>query len=135
MKATTTDTPPGTTTGMPAALKSLALALDAPHRHGVPVGHWRWLVRQRMVGVRDVLVSEGEHVADGWLAARGGAVLRERNALLARLSSLGPQVLESPEVERVRMELKRLLVDIGHYVQRLHDLAYDEVELELGGSE
>jgi len=31
--------------------------------------------------------------------------------------------------------LKRLLVDISHHVQRLHDLAYDEVELELGGSE
>ena len=32
------------------------------------------------------------------------------------------------------MELNRL-VDIEHHVQRLHDLAYDDVELEIGGSE
>ncbi|MCW2792946.1 MAG: hypothetical protein JWO76_2044 [Nocardioides sp.] len=135
MSATTPHSSPGTTSGMSGALHSLALALDAPHRHGVPEGNWRWLVRQRMAAVRDVLVSEGAHPDDGWLAARGGTVLRERNTLLVRLSALGPQVLESPDVERVRVELKRLLVDVGHHVQRLHDLAYDEVELELGGSE
>ena len=33
------------------------------------------------------------------------------------------------------MELKRLVMDIQRHVQRLNDLAYDEVELELGGSE
>jgi len=31
--------------------------------------------------------------------------------------------------------LKRLLADIDHHVQRQHDLAYDEVEQEIGGSE
>ena len=35
----------------------------------------------------------------------------------------------------MRTELKRLLVDIAHHVQRVNDLAYDDVELELGGSE
>jgi hypothetical protein len=44
-------------------------------------------------------------------------------------------VLENPDVEAVRVELKRLVADIAHHCQRLHDLAYDEVELELGGSE
>ena len=58
-----------------------------------------------------------------------------RRALLARLSALGPQVLESPDVERVCAALRRLLTDIAHHVQRVHDLAYDAVELELGGSE
>ena len=48
---------------------------------------------------------------------------------------MGPQVLESADVEAVREELKRLLVDISHHLQRLNDLAYDEVALELGGSE
>ena len=52
-----------------------------------------------MAGVRDALVNEGDQPADGWLAARGGAALRERNALLARLTALGPAVLESPDVE------------------------------------
>ena len=46
-----------------------------------------------------------------------------------------PAVLEHPDVAEVRQELKRLLADIAHHVQRLHDLAYDEVELEIGGSE
>ena len=44
-------------------------------------------------------------------------------------------MLVAPDVERRVRELKRLLADIAHHVQRLHDLAYDEVELELGGSE
>lgn len=130
-----TKTTPRMATGMSSALQSLSRALDAPHQRGVPVGNWRWVVRQRMASVRDHLVSEGEHPDDGWLAARGGAALRERNTLLCRLSALGPQVLESPELGAVRIELKRLVVDVAHHVQRLHDLAYDEVELELGGSE
>jgi hypothetical protein len=128
-------TSPRNTTGVSSALRALAQTVDAPHQGGVALGNWRWVVRQRMAEVRDHLVSEGEHTADGWLAARGGLALRERNALLVRLGALGPQVLESPQVDVVRAELRRLVVDIAHHVQRLHDLAYDEVELELGGSE
>jgi hypothetical protein len=123
---------------MPAtstALLSLQQALDAPHDSTATLGQWRWTVRQRMVGVRDALIDEIEHPVDGWLVARGGAAIRERNTLLARLTAMGQPVLESTEVDKVRTELKRLLADIGHHFQRLHDLAYDEVELELGGSE
>ena len=122
-------------TGTPSALHQLLLALAEPPEHSASPGHWRWVVRQRMAAVRDALVGESDHPADGWLAARGIAVARERNALLARLSGLGPAVLESPDLARVRADLKRLAVDIAHHCQRLHDLAYDEVELELGGSE
>ena len=88
-----------------------------------------------MGGVRDVLVGEAAGSDDGWLAARGGSAFRERNALLARLSTLGPLILETPDIEASRVELKRLLMDIQRHVQRINDLAYDEVELELGGSE
>lgn len=123
------------TAGMAAALHGLDLALDAPRQAGVALGNWRWVVRQRMTAVRDVLIAESDQCQDGWLAARGGSVIRERNALLARLSQLGPQILESPDVEELRIELKRLIRDVARHVQRLHDLAYDEVELELGGSE
>jgi hypothetical protein len=122
-------------TATSAALLHLQQALDAPHQEGIALGNWRWVVRQRMASVRDSLVAEGEHWSDGWLAARGGAILRERNTLLTRLAAMGPSVLETPEVDRIRADLRRLLVDISHHVQRLHDLAYDEVELELGGSE
>ena len=121
--------------GLPAALQSLDQALDAPRRPGVPLGNWRWLVRQRMAGVRDALVGEAAGSDDGWLAARGGSAFRERNSLLSRLSSLGRQILETPDVEATRIDLKRLVMDIQRHVQRLNDLAYDEVELELGGSE
>jgi hypothetical protein len=121
--------------GISSALQNLSAALDAPHQDGLSLGNWRWSVRRRMVEVRDALVSEGHHPADGWLAARGGTAIRERNALLARLAVLGPQVLENPDVGRVQRDLKRLVTDVAHHRQRLHDLAYDEVELELGGSE
>jgi len=122
---------PATTT----ALLSLQQALDAPHDSTASLGQWRWAVRQRMAVVRDALVDETDHPVDGWLAARGGAAIRERNALLERLTALGTPVLESADVDRVRSDMKRLLTDISHHFQRLHDLAYDEVELELGGSE
>jgi hypothetical protein len=123
------------TTGMTAALQGLEQSLDAPRRDGIALGNWRWTVRQRMAAVRDALVGEVGDPDDGWLAARGGTAFRERNVLLGRMIEIGPQVLESPDVEAIRLEVKRLLADIGRHMQRLNDLAYDEVELELGGSE
>jgi hypothetical protein len=121
--------------GIAGALSVLDQALDAPRESGVSLGNWRWVVRQRMAGVRDALASEAEQPVDAWLAARGGSILRERNALAHRFALLGHDVLESAEVERIHGELKRLVSDTRRYAQRLHDLAYDSVELELGGSE
>ncbi len=120
-----------------SALHDLSAALDAPRRTSsqAALGSWRWTVRQRMAAVRDLLISESAQHQDTWLAARGGLMLRERNALLGRLSALGPAVLDSPDVEVVRRDVKRLVADVAHHLQRLHDLAYDEVEIELGGSE
>ena len=43
-------------------------------------------------------------------------------------------MLESPDLTTSGARL-RLLTDINHHLQRLHDLAYDDVEMELGGSE
>ncbi|GAB3200878.1 hypothetical protein GCM10027062_21550 [Nocardioides hungaricus] len=124
-----------TTNGMTTAMRGLTQALEAPRRPGAPLGNWRWSVRQRMADVRDALIAETAHGGEGWLAAREGGLLRERTLLLNRLSALGPRVLESPNVEVVRADLLRLLTDVSHHLQRIHDLAYDEVELELGGSE
>ncbi|ABL79731.1 MULTISPECIES: hypothetical protein [unclassified Nocardioides] len=124
-----------TTTGMSVALQGLRQALYSLSEPGVSLGSWRWSVRQQMAGVRDALLAEAEYADEGWLAARTGSVLRERTALLGRLSALGTPVLESDDVDAVCTELDRLLVDLGRHAQRLHDLAYDEVELELGGSE
>ncbi|GAA4746753.1 hypothetical protein GCM10023350_34340 [Nocardioides endophyticus] len=122
-------------TGLPVAMQSLSQSVNAYDQPGTSVGQWRWRVRQQMAAVRDALVAEADNGADGWTVARQGGMLRERNVLLARLGALGPRVLEHPEPAVVHVEVQRLLVDVGHHVQRLHDLAYDEVELELGGSE
>lgn len=124
-----------TDTGLPAAMQSLGMVLDAQRRGEVPLGQWRWQVRQQLAILRDALVAETGNGADGWTVARQGGMLRERNALLARIGVLGPRVLEHPDPEVIRLDLQRLLVDVGHHAQRLHNLAYDEVELELGGSE
>lgn len=88
-----------------------------------------------MAALRDALADESVGTDDGWLAARGGTAFRERNVILGRLNRLGSVVLETEAVEDVRIELKRLVGDVHHHVQRLNDLAYDDVELELGGSE
>jgi hypothetical protein len=111
-----------------------------PHLHaavsetGAP-GPWRWRARGILSELRDLLATESPVAVDGWLAARGAGVLRERNQLLARVAALGPQVLADPPVEDLRDRMLRLLVDVEHHLQRRRDLAWDEVELELGGSE
>ena len=118
-----------------AAMTALHRALDVPPEPGIALGNWRWTIRQRLADVREVLIRESEHPDDAWLAARGTAALRERTALIARMGELGPEVLESPDVTRVREELLRLLADIDRHFQKLRDLAYDDVEMEFGGSE
>ncbi|WP_028660155.1 hypothetical protein [Nocardioides insulae] len=124
-----------TTTPLASALHALQDAVETPRRSGTSVGTWRWRVRQRLGSVRDALMSESSSAQDAWLAARGGVTLKERNGLLIRISTLAQQVLEAPDLERVRHDLRRLIVDVNHHAQRIRDLAYDDVELELGGSE
>lgn len=88
-----------------------------------------------MTAVRDALMQENTSSDDGWLAARGGAAFRERNVLLGRLGDLGTHVLEDPDVDAVQAAVARLVHDVTHHLQRVSDLAYDEVEMELGGEE
>src|SRR6476619_2774295 len=97
--------------------------------------NWRWSVRQRLSAVRDALDSEQIRAWDGWLAARASASDRDRRRLLARLTALGPRVLERADVETAYAEVRRLAEDLQHYRQRLHDLVYDSVAMEIGGSE
>jgi hypothetical protein len=118
-------------TGLEHAIVGLQQALEAPRRHSV----WRWLVRQRMAGVKDALTRETDREADAWLAAREQTLRQERDVLLRRLATLGSLVLDAPDVETVRRDLNRLVVDLEHHRQRLNDLVYDTVSLELGGSE
>jgi hypothetical protein len=118
-------------TGLEHAILGLRQALDAPRRHHV----WRWLVRHRMAGVKEALAGETTRDGDAWLAARELTLHRGRAALLRRLSALGPQVLEEPDLETVHADLVRLVGDLERHRQHLNDLVYDSVSLELGGSE
>jgi hypothetical protein len=97
--------------------------------------NWRWLVRQRLSAVRQALSDENFETWDGWLAARTGAADRERRQLLARISTVGSGVLDRLDTDRMAIEVRRLLADVEHYRQRVHDLIYDSVALEIGGSE
>jgi hypothetical protein len=96
---------------------------------------WRAMVRMRLAAVRQALAEERPRFGDGWLSARGRGSERTRHQLLARLSALGPRVLDQPDTETSYREVRRLSVDLEHYRQRLHDLVYDSVGMELGGSE
>jgi hypothetical protein len=118
-------------TGLEHAILALQQAVDAPRRHHV----WRWLVRHRMAGVRDALTRELPREGDAWLAAREQTLRQDRDVLVRRLALLGPRVLEAPDVEPVLVDLHRLVRDLEHHRQRLNDLVYDSVSLELGGSE
>jgi hypothetical protein len=122
------------TAGTRTALLGLDQALDSPHMHGAQT-LWRRAVRQRMAHLHECLGRETASASEGWLAPRSGAMVRERDALLCRMSDLTPKFQKAGEVDALRAELKRLLTDVSHHVQRLHDLAYDDVEAEFGGSE
>lgn len=118
-------------TGLEQAVLGLRQAVESPGRHQM----WRWLVRHRMAGVKEALAAERGRAGDGWLASREIGVHQEATALLGRLTQLGPQVLEAPDVQPVRRELQRLLVELERHRQHVNDLVYDSVSLELGGSE
>ncbi len=113
------------------SIHGLRQALDAPLRQTT----WRWLVRHRMSAVTQALREERSRAADGWLAARASTLVRERKQLLDRLSALGPLVLDGPDPAGIRSEVLRFLGDLEHHRQRVVDLVYDSVSLELGGSE
>lgn len=105
-----------------------ALALQHHHTLGSATG------RTLLAHLRGLLLTgppESPTSYDGWLAARGAGVLRERDALLARLGALEGRHRRSLAAR----ELERLVIDVEHHLQRRRDLAWDEVELELGGSE
>ena len=114
------------------AVESLEQALLSPPRLSRPWGH---IVRQRAARVADALTAESPVAVDPWLAARAGCLERERNNLLSRLSVLGSLLAEAPDPEPVRESLRRLLLDVRHHHQRVNDLVYDALALDVGGSD
>ena len=97
--------------------------------------NWRLRTREQLAAVRDALSDERFASWDGWLAARSSGSDRERQQLLGRISALGTGLLDRLDTERVASETRRLLLDVEHYRQKVHDLVYDSVSMEIGGSE
>jgi hypothetical protein len=114
------------------AVESLEQALQSPtqlHRS------WGHLIRHRTREVADALTAESPVAVDSWLSARAGCLERERNRLLSRLSVLGATLTESSDLDPVRDSLRRLVHDVRHHHQRVTDLTYDALALDVGGSE
>lgn len=119
-------------------MQTLESALSRLHElldHDGDTGTWRWRVRQELSGLREALESERFRSFDGWLTARSRTNERDRTRLTSRITALGPAVLDRLDETAARLELARLVVDVEHYVQKVHDLVYDSVALEIGGSE
>lgn len=96
---------------------------------------WRHIVRQRVRGVDEALHRERTVANEPWLDARAGHISRERSRLIARLAALTSPASEHVSPEALRAELARLVHDLHHHRQRVNDLAWDSVALEVGGSE
>lgn len=94
---------------------------------------WRGELRARLAQVRTLLAEESPG-PDDWLQARRSTVLRERNALLDRVTATRRQVLVD-DVDRAAYEVRRLAACVRRHLQRVNDVVWDEVEFEVGGSE
>jgi len=96
---------------------------------------WRWNVRRRLSEVKDALAQPQAHQPEAWLAARTQLSNRDRFQLQGRVVALSAGVLDKLDADSIIHQVARLLADLEHHVQRVHDLVYDSVSLELGGSE
>lgn len=92
-----------------------------------------WPLRPALAHVRDALLAERAEAGEAWLAARGEATLRAGRVLLERVGALGVRLPHDPGAQLD--DLRRLALDLTHHAQRRRDLAWDAVEMELGGSE
>ncbi len=96
---------------------------------------WRWHVRRRLSEVLDALDTPQARSAEAWLAARAQNNSRVQHRLQKRAATLASGVLDRLDGDSIVREVRRLLGDLEHHVQRMHDLVYDSVSMELGGSE
>ena len=108
---------------------------------------WRWHVRVRLQAVQQALAplappappSPASPAAcadsDAWLSPRVEGADRRTVQLRARVGVVASGVLDRLDAPTIEREVRRLLRDLEHLLQRDHDLVYDSVSLDLGGSE
>jgi hypothetical protein len=114
------------------ALDGLERALLTPPRLQQS---WRYLVKQRLNWVDAALASDASPDAEPWLQPRLEGLHRERARLMGRTSLLASTICEAVDLEPVRESLARLVHDLERYQQRVNDVAYDAVDMDVGGSE
>jgi len=114
--------------GLDNAIHGLEQALASS-----PQQTWHGLVRQRMASVHEALASERSRAGEAWQAAREGHLHRERKHLVDRMNRLDASEDISPD--DFSTEVRRLLLDLEHHRQRVNDLVYDSVSMDIGGSE
>lgn len=93
-----------TSSALALAVRGLEQAL-VPPRPGTPLGNWRWSLRQRIGAVREALA-----------AADLGLDTRTLNDLMARLMAMSSEVLERQDLDGVRMDLRKLVLDVSLHV-------------------
>lgn len=104
---------------------------------------WRWHVRMRLRAVQEALAPLAPPPpapappadSDAWLAPRVEGAGRRAIQLRARVGVVAAGVLDRLDARSIEREVHRLLHDLEHLLQRDHDLVYDSVSLELGGSD
>jgi hypothetical protein len=121
------------------AVRRLAHALDGLERALLTPPRlqqsWRYLVKQRLTWVDAALAADNTYDAEPWLQPRLERLHRERVRLMSRTSLLASTICETLDLEPARESLARLVQDLQHYQQRVNDLAYDAVDMDVGGSE
>jgi len=118
--------------GDDAVVQRLVTAVGRASAEGQDV--WRRTVLGCLDEVRGLLARDSAGPAD-WLEARRAHVARERTVLLDRISLQRSQVQGSRDLDRLAHDLRRFADDVRRHLQHVRDLAYDEVEYEVGGSE
>ncbi|QIK68082.1 hypothetical protein G7072_18590 [Nocardioides sp. HDW12B] len=124
-------------------MRRLALALDGLERAVATPPRlqqsWRFLVRKRLAWVEQALAADHDAErateAEPWLEPRAAQLHREQVRLQSRTSVLAATVCEAADLRAVRESLGRLVVDLQHHLQRVNDLTYDAVDLDVGGSD
>lgn len=111
------------------SIQELKRLLAADRNHP----HWSWQLRQQLFGLREELASDRVRSFDGWLTAKATSTDRTRRQIMARISVVLAK--DFPDVETAHMIGTRMLHDLEHFQQRVSDLTYDSVAMEIGGSE
>lgn len=128
--------PAATGDTLAASLRRLRAVSDAPTARPADAA-WSAPVLTALTAVGRLLqrrldTDTGSGPSETWLTCRELTVDRERQALLRRVRDVVGRVRAS---SAGRDDVRRLVVDLHHHHQRRHDLVYDLVSLELGGSE